>query len=69
MNVAVDTDLLNKAATAIGQPDHAKVVELALQEMIKRRAKIQALIDFAGSIELDDGFDHKALRTTRYDAP
>lgn len=69
MNVAVDTELLQKASTVIGQPDHSKVVELALQELIKKRAKIQALIDFAGSVEFDDGFDHKALRTTRYDAP
>lgn len=68
MDVAVSTELLEQAARITGEADHAKVVELALQEMIKRRAKIQALIDFAGTVEFYDGFDHKELRTTRYDA-
>jgi hypothetical protein len=49
--------------------DHQKVVEQALNELIRRRAKIESLLAMAGKVQFYDGYDYKKLRATRYDNP
>jgi Arc/MetJ family transcription regulator len=44
-----------------------EAVHLALQEFLKAKKK-KDLFDLAGKIAFEDGYDHKALRHTRYDA-
>jgi Bacterial antitoxin of type II TA system, VapB len=65
--VTVDQDLLVTASRLAGETDHGKVVEDALHEFIKRRRRLQALIEVAGTIDFVDGYDHKIARKTRYD--
>jgi Arc/MetJ family transcription regulator len=67
--VKVDEDLLAKALKATGEIDRERVVEQALQELIRRHGKVRALMDIAGTIQFYDGYDYKALRKSRYDAP
>ncbi len=67
--VKVDEELLAKALKATGEQDRERVEEQALQELIRRHGKMRALMDIAGTIQFHDGYDYKALRTSRYDAP
>jgi Arc/MetJ family transcription regulator len=65
--VEIDQALLEHASKVTGEKDIRKVVERALNEMIRRRAKIESLLALAGQIQFHDGYDYKALRVTRYD--
>ena len=65
--VNVDEQLIANAATLVGETDHEETVARALREFIRRRDKMQALLDVAGKIEFYEGFDHKRVRKTRYD--
>jgi metal-responsive CopG/Arc/MetJ family transcriptional regulator len=65
--ITIDTELLTTAAKLAGDADRSKVVEEALREFIKRRRKLQALVEIAGTIEFVDGYDHKLARKTRHD--
>jgi Arc/MetJ family transcription regulator len=67
--VEVDAALLEHAARLTGQKDGRKVVEQALNELIRRRAKIESLLAVAGKVQFYDGYDYKKLRATRYDNP
>jgi hypothetical protein len=67
--VEVDAGLLEHAARLTGLEDRQKLVERALNELIRRRAKIESLLALAGKIQFYDGYDHKQLRATRYDTP
>lgn len=67
--VKVNEELLAKALKVTGEQDRERVVEQALQELIWRHGKVQALMDIAGTIQFYDGYDYKALRMSRYDAP
>ena len=67
--VKVDEQLIAKALSLTGEQDREKVVEQALQELIQRRSKLQALMDLAGKVQFYEGYDYKALRKSRYDAP
>jgi Arc/MetJ family transcription regulator len=65
--VEIDSALLEHAIRLTGAKDGRKVVEQALNELIRRRAKIEALLAMAGKVQFYDGYDYKALRATRYD--
>ena len=67
--IKVDEQLLAEASKLTGELNGEKVVEQALREMIRRRAKLRALLDLVGKVEFHEGYDHKSLRKTRYDAP
>ena len=65
--VEIDHDLLEHAVKVSGGKDRQKAVEQALNEFIRRRAKIEALIAMAGTIQFHEGYDYKALRAGRDD--
>lgn len=67
VNVAIDEQLLAQARKLSGQANQEKLVEQALEEMIRRRSKLEALLDLAGNVEFYEGYDHKALREGRHD--
>jgi hypothetical protein len=69
INVRVDEALVEQAEKLTGEKDREKLVKQALQEMIHRRSKLQSLLDLVGKVEFYEGYDHKALRRTRYDDP
>ena len=62
VNVTVDEGLLSEAERLTGEHDRQKLMEQALQELIGRRAKLQALLDVAGTVQFYDGYDYKTLR-------
>ncbi len=68
-HVRVNEKLLEQAVSLSGEDNAEKVVELALEEFVRRRRKLQALMDIAGKIEFYEDYDHKVIRKTRYDAP
>lgn len=68
-HVRVNEKLLEQAVSLSGEDNAEKVVELALEEYVRRRRKLQALMDIAGKIEFYEDYDHKVIRKTRYDAP
>ena len=61
--------MLEHAARLTGLKDRQKVVEQALNELIRRRAKIESLLAMAGKVQFHDDYDYKKLRATRYDNP
>lgn len=67
--IEVDTNLLDYAGKLVGVTDKKKIVEQALNEMIRRRAKVAALLDMAGTIEFYEGYNYKKLRASRHDNP
>ena len=67
--VNVDANLIAQAVKLTGEENPEKVVEQALKELIRRRSELQALVDIAGKVQFYEGYDHKELRKTRYDAP
>lgn len=69
MQVTVDNALIARASKLSGEDDATKVVATALEEMIHRRAKLEALLDLVGNVEFYPGYDHKALREGKHDGP
>lgn len=67
INVAIDEHLLDQAGKRTGQASHEKLVEQALEELNRRRSKLEALLDLAGKVQFYEGYDHKALREGRND--
>lgn len=67
INITVDEKLLETAERLTGEHDPQKLVEQSLKEAINRRSKLKALADLVGQVEFFEGYDHKALRRTRYD--
>ena len=65
--VEVNTELLDHAVKVLGGKDPEKVVEQALNELIRRRSKIESMLAMAGQIEFHEGYDYKALRAGRDD--
>ncbi|MDX2289539.1 MAG: type II toxin-antitoxin system VapB family antitoxin [Hyphomicrobiaceae bacterium] len=62
VTVEIDAELLVRAQRLTGDTSSTHVVEQALSEMIRRRSKIAALLDLAGSDPFYEGYDYKALR-------
>ena len=62
INVTVDEELLAQACKLTGETDLTKVIERALNEVIRRRSKLESLLEVAGKVEFYDGYDYKARR-------
>ncbi|MDX2258056.1 MAG: type II toxin-antitoxin system VapB family antitoxin [Hyphomicrobiaceae bacterium] len=62
VKIEVDADLLSTAQKLLDGTDEVRVVEQALREMIRRRSKVAALLELAGSNILREDYDYKALR-------
>lgn len=65
--INVDPELIEAASKLGGATDINVVISEALREYIRRRQKLQALLDVAGTIEFAEGYDHKQARKTRHD--
>jgi len=63
-NLAIDDALLQQALKVGGHRTKKDTVTEALQEYIQRRLQLQ-LLELAGSIEYEEGFDYKAQRKLR----
>lgn len=63
-NLSVDPDLIELALKVSGERTKAAAVTKALQEFIARRRQ-RAMLDLAGKLEWDAGFDYKKERSRR----
>jgi len=63
-NLSVDPDLIEQARKVSGERTKAAAVTKALQEFIARRRQ-KAMLDLAGKLEWDAGFDYKKERSRR----
>ena len=63
-NIVLDEELIQEALAATGARTKREVVHLALQELVRSRAK-KNLADLAGRVRFRQGFDHKELRKLR----
>jgi len=61
----LDEALINEALQLTRLTTQEELIKLALQELVRSRRK-KNLLDLAGQIQFDPGFDHKALRETRH---
>ena len=68
ITINIDDDLLARAKQVMGEQDTEALVRLALTRFCEAREKNQDLWDIAGTIEFHEGYDHKKLRMTRYEA-
>lgn len=66
-NIELDEDLVEEAMQLTGAKTKRQVVQMALAELVRSKKK-KDLVDLAGKIKFHDGYDHKKLRRTRYDA-
>jgi len=60
-NLAINIDLLKGAHEIGGLVTEEETVNLALEEFIWKR-KAQGIIDLFGTIDYDEGYDHKKAR-------
>ena len=70
MNIDIDGKLVAKAMKEFGVKDEQELVEMALREMLAKKArnrknKRKGLFELAGKIEFYDGYDYKKLRNDR----
>lgn len=65
-NIELDDDLVAEAMKLSGAKTKREVVEMGLQELIRRKQR-KDLSELAGKIEFYEGFDYKAQRRGRYD--
>ena len=63
----LDELLLNEALKLTKLTDQDELVNLALREFVRSRRK-KNLLDLAGQIQFNEGFDYKGLRETRHAA-
>ncbi|MBK7472000.1 MAG: type II toxin-antitoxin system VapB family antitoxin [Betaproteobacteria bacterium] len=63
-NVALDTELIDRAVAVSGEKTKKAAVTRALEEFIARRSQ-KRLIDLMGKLEWDASFDYKAERSRR----
>lgn len=63
-NLSVDPDLIEQARQVSGERTKAAAVTKALQEFIARRRQ-RAMLDLAGKLEWDAGYDYKKERSRR----
>jgi Arc/MetJ family transcription regulator len=66
-NIDIDDALIDEVMRVANVKTKKDAVHLALREFLKVKKK-KNLLDLAGKIEFEDGFDYKALRRTRTDA-
>ncbi len=60
-NIVLDDELVAEAFKLTNARTKRELVHLALQELVQRR-KAKDLLDLAGKIQLQDGYDHKKAR-------
>jgi len=65
-NIDIDDALIEEVMKMANVRTKKEAVDLALREFLKVKKK-KNLFDLAGKIEFEQGYDHKALRQTRYD--
>ncbi|MBK8738299.1 MAG: type II toxin-antitoxin system VapB family antitoxin [Betaproteobacteria bacterium] len=63
-NLALDTELIDRAVAVSGEKTKKAAVTRALEEFIARRSQ-KRLIDLMGKLEWDASFDYKAERSRR----
>lgn len=61
-NVAIDSDLIERALKVSGERTKKAAVTKALQEFIARREQ-RRLLDLIGKLKWDPSFDYKAERS------
>ncbi|HEU4653392.1 MAG TPA: type II toxin-antitoxin system VapB family antitoxin [Steroidobacteraceae bacterium] len=61
-NLSIDPKLVEQARKVSGEKTRAAAVTKALQEFIAGRRQ-KAMLDLAGKLEWDDGYDHKKGRS------
>ncbi|MGB5987948.1 MAG: type II toxin-antitoxin system VapB family antitoxin [Desulfobacterales bacterium] len=60
-NLAIDDELIENAKRIGGHKTKKAVVTEALEEYIQRRQQLK-ILNLAGKIDYDKGYDYKALR-------
>lgn len=63
-NLAIDDRLLVLAQQVSGLKTKKDTVNLALKEFVQRRRQ-EEVLDLFGTVEYDEGYDYKELRTRR----
>jgi len=63
-NIVIDELLISKAMEISELKTKKEIVNLALQEYVNNRTRLN-LLDLKGHIEFSDGYDPKALREGR----
>ncbi|MCY4278779.1 MAG: type II toxin-antitoxin system VapB family antitoxin [Gammaproteobacteria bacterium] len=66
-NIVLNDELVAAGFKLTGLRTKRELVELALNELVRRRSK-KNLFDLAGKISLRPDFDHKSMRQLRDDA-
>jgi Arc/MetJ family transcription regulator len=66
-NIEIDDALIGEVMRVANVKTKKEAIHLALEEFLKVKKK-KNLFDLAGKIAFEEGYDHKALRRTRYDA-
>jgi hypothetical protein len=61
-NLSIDPKLIEQALQVGGEKTKAATVTKALEEFIARRRQ-KAMLDLAGKLEWDNGFDYKKERS------
>lgn len=61
-NLAIDPELLDRALEASGERTKKAAVTRALEEFVARREQ-RKILELAGTLEWDDGYDYKADRS------
>lgn len=63
-NLAINDELLNDALKIGGLKSKKDTVNTALAEFIQKR-KAEDLVNMFGTVEYENGYDYKALRTKK----
>lgn len=63
-NLSIDPELVEQARKVSGERTKAAAVTKALQEFIARRRQ-KSLLELAGKLEWDSGYDYKRDRSRR----
>ena len=66
-NIDIDDSLIGEVMRVANVKTKKEAVHLALEEFLRAKKK-KNLFDLAGKIAFEEGYDHKTLRRTRYDA-
>jgi Arc/MetJ family transcription regulator len=61
LNMVIDDDLIHTAIDLGGMESERDTVNVALQEFVKRRRRMDFL-SLAGTIDFDEGWDYRKLR-------
>ena len=63
-NIELDDDLITRGISLTGAKTKRQLVHLALEELVRSRTR-RNMLDLAGEIEFEEGFDHRVLRRRR----